>query len=322
MAAVPELRTPDLAALQTISVDDLNPLLDEESRSWRQLLSWDFTHSAELVRRFIRMQALSGYCLRVGHRTVGYAYYVCEERKGLIGDLYVSDEFASSDNESRLLAAVLHALAESGTVRRVESQLMMLRSPMTTGLPMPSHARVYPRLFLTADLHRPVPLATHESARSILFEPWSERRQDEAAQLIADAYHRHVDSQINDQYRSVSGARRFLQNIVQYPGCGTFLPQASLLAVQPYSGKLCGLVLGSSVARDVGHITQICVSPAVKGTGIGFELLRRAMRHMAQQGYSRASLTVTAANVEAIRLYERVGFQQIRRFGAFVWEGL
>ena len=42
--------------------------------------------------------------------------------------------------------------------------------------------------------------------------------------LIAAAYKGHVDATINDQYGSVTGARRFIHNIVQYPGCGRFFP--------------------------------------------------------------------------------------------------
>ena len=34
-----------------------------------------------------------------------------------------------------------------------------------------------------------------------------------------------------------------------------------------------------------------------------------------------ASLTVTAANADAVALYERVGFETIRRFSAYVWDG-
>jgi len=33
------------------------------------------------------------------------------------------------------------------------------------------------------------------------------------------------------------------------------------------------------------------------------------------------SLTVTSANREAVRLYERVGFRTVRQFSAIVWEG-
>jgi ribosomal protein S18 acetylase RimI-like enzyme len=38
-------------------------------------------------------------------------------------------------------------------------------------------------------------------------------------------------------------------------------------------------------------------------------------------GCTSASLTVTAANEDAVTLYERVGFETIRRFPALVWEG-
>ena len=38
-------------------------------------------------------------------------------------------------------------------------------------------------------------------------------------------------------------------------------------------------------------------------------------------GCRSGSLTVTAANREAVELYERVGFCTVRRFTAFVWEG-
>jgi ribosomal protein S18 acetylase RimI-like enzyme len=32
-------------------------------------------------------------------------------------------------------------------------------------------------------------------------------------------------------------------------------------------------------------------------------------------------LTVTASNSEAVDLYRRVGFETVRQFGAYVWEG-
>ena len=59
-------------------------------------------------------------------------------------------------------------------------------------------------------------------------EPWADHHHEVAASVISLAYGEHVDSQINDQYRTVAGARRFIYNIVQFPGCGTFF-QAGLV---------------------------------------------------------------------------------------------
>lgn len=117
------------------------------------------------------------------------------------------------------------------------------------------------------------------------------------------------------------GARRFLYNIVQYPGCGAFYRLASYAAFEAVSGQLCGISLASLVAPNCGHITQICVVPSVRGTGIGYELLRQSLTTLRDAGCVSASLTVTAANEDAVLLYERVGFRTIRRFSAFVWEG-
>jgi ribosomal protein S18 acetylase RimI-like enzyme len=75
------------------------------------------------------------------------------------------------------------------------------------------------------------------------------------------------------------------------------------------------------VQADVGHITQVCVSKAARGTGLGYELIRRALESLSSHGCRKATLTVTAANVEAIQLYERMGFAKTRDFAAYVWEG-
>ena len=83
---------------------------------------------------------------------------------------------------------------------------------------------------------------------------------------------------------------------------------------------MCGLSLGSLVAPEVGHITQICVAPSHQGQGIGYELLRRSLTAFATQGCQTVSLTVTSENTSALRLYERMGFQPMRDFSAYVWE--
>ena len=150
---------------------------------------------------------------------------------------------------------------------------------------------------------------------------WNDRYQEGVSRLISTAYRGHVDSNINDQYRSVGGARKFLMNIIQYPGCGTFFPPASWIAWDQATGQICGVSLASLVARTTGHITQICVSPAVKGGGVGYELIRNSLRSFAGSGCYKATLTVTASNRDAISLYERVGFRTLRKFSAMVWDG-
>lgn len=319
MAAVPDVPPVELTDLWQLRLEDLDPTLEEEIRTWRSQLDWDFRASADLVRRFVEVHALSGYALAAGSKTVGYAYFVCEEHKGLIGDLFIRSAFRTPENENLLLGAVVERLMRTRHVRRIESQLMLTPMPRRIA-PAARYARTYTRNFMVADMRAERGLPERQM-ENVVLDHWHERRQDDAAQVIAAAYRGHIDGEINDQYRTPSGARRFLFNIIQYPGCGAFFERGSWLAMSRETSRVCGLSLTSMVSEATGHVTQICVTPAFKGKGLGYELLRRSMVSLAQSGAVRISLTVTAANQNAVALYERMGFGVVRQFPAMVWEG-
>jgi ribosomal protein S18 acetylase RimI-like enzyme len=314
---------PQLVELRRVEADRLNPLLDEEIAAWRALLDWDFRPSADLVRRFVHMQALNGFALVTntaqGPRVEGYTYYVCEEGKGLIGDLYVRREFRTPRHQNVLLEGVLDSLWRTPGVKRVESQLMMLDSPLDRPRIRPQWFRSYPRQFLTMPLAPALRLPDRPQP-GMTIAPWTEKVHDQSARLISSAYHGHIDSQINDQYRSPGGARRFLTNIVQFPGCGTFFAPASYAAFDTATRQLVGIALASLVAEDCGHVTQLCVAKTAQGTGLGYELMRQSMIAMGAHGCQSVSLTVTASNEPAMRLYHSMGFTSRREFSASVWE--
>jgi ribosomal protein S18 acetylase RimI-like enzyme len=150
---------------------------------------------------------------------------------------------------------------------------------------------------------------------------WAEQDYQPAAAVITTAYRGHVDSEINDQYRTLSGSLRFLNNIVRFPGCGTFDHESSFAAVHKRTHTLVGLILCSSVRQDVGHVTQVCVLPEYRSHGIGEALLAATTANLRQRKFSLLSLTVTEANARAVELYLRLGFDTKRVFDAFVWEG-
>jgi ribosomal protein S18 acetylase RimI-like enzyme len=321
LEVAPAVPAPDLIDLRRLSSSQLEPLLEEETREWRTALDWDFGKSADLVRRFVDLRALSGCALMDAGEVVGYSYFVVEEHKGLIGDLYVRPAWRTVENENRLLSSVLEGVVTGSQVRRVESQLMMLLPGVPRAVPASEFLSAYERNFMLLDFDR-VPLPPERSARCrIHTERWSDHHQESAAQLIAGAYTGHIDSYINDQYRSLAGARRFLYNIVQYPGCGNFFRAGSYVAFDLDHGWLSGLSLASIVGPESGHVTQICVAPQARGSGVGYELLRHSLVALKEHGCRRVSLTVTAANREAVDLYQRIGFRTLRRFSAYVWEG-
>jgi ribosomal protein S18 acetylase RimI-like enzyme len=319
MAALVEWSEPRVVELRRISAEDLEPVLQEEAAEWRRELSWDLSASAELVRRYTRMQALNGYALVDGANVIGYAYYVREESKGLIGDLYVREAYRTVARESALIEAILSELARMPGLRRVETQLLMLSGSPHRPMPFTHCLRVHPRWFLDFPLTNPAALTPVELS-GVRFQPWREAHFDDSAKLLANAYRGNIDSEINDQYRTPAGARRFLSNIVEFPGCGTFFPAASYAAFDAATGLLCGMSLASLVANEAGHVTQLCVAPSHRNAGLGGQLLRRSLLAFAAHDCRSVSLTVTAANEGALRLYENMGFYRRRCFAAHVWE--
>ena len=321
MAALRDTSLPELVELPHLTGNDLNPLLNEEITTWNKRFAWDFKASADLLRKYLQIHSLFGYGLRVGRDIVGYAYYVCESKKGLIGDFFVRSEFANTINENMLLAAVVQAMMATPGIHRIESQLMMLQSPVAQPAPFQRFLKRYDRYFMEIARERVWGITPKPHDSRTTFVPWSERWHEEVAHLVAGSYRGHVDAEINDQYRSIPGARHFLLNIVKFPGCGKFSADASVVAVDERTGRVCGVCLTSFVSANAGHVTQLCTLPAVRGAHIGHELLRRSLTRLVELGATSASLTVTCSNIDAVKLYESIGFQAEAKFPALVWEG-
>ena len=139
--------------------------------------------------------------------------------------------------------------------------------------------------------------------------------------MISLSYIGHVDAQINDQYHTLSGSLRFLNNIVRFPGCGVFDAESSFVALDRKAKNLIGLILCSRVRSDVGHVTQVCVLPEYRSRGIGESLLAATEGSLRKRKFALLSLTVTEANIRAVELYRRLHYESKRIFDAFVWQG-
>ena len=98
MAALFDQYPSPLVDLRDVTSAHLESLLHEETEEWRTELDWDYRPSADLVRRFVDMRALTGFALPGEKETAGYGYYVCEDA-GLDRRLYVARR--TSDHRGR-----------------------------------------------------------------------------------------------------------------------------------------------------------------------------------------------------------------------------
>ncbi|MGH9639405.1 MAG: GNAT family N-acetyltransferase, partial [Bryobacteraceae bacterium] len=218
------------------------------------------------------------------------------------------------------LRHLFETLTNSPQVDRVESQLLLHPSGAHAGILHEYGFRVFRRLFMMQSLAgRPDTPESHLPAELEL-RAWREEDLNPAAHLISEAYRGHPDSLINDQYRSVHGALRFLHNIVRYSGCGVFSTQVSRVVADRRSHEMIALILGSRVSPQSGHITQICVHPLYRRRGLARMLLAVAANGFFRQGAQEISLTVTEANTNAIELYRDEGYETAHIFDAAVWQ--
>ncbi len=317
----------EILDLRHFSSADLRPLLEDEISMWGRLLSWDYATSAEMILRYMDAKILPGYAAIERGSIFGYSFFVYEQNKGVIGDLFVRDsarDGARGSNrhevEERLLTHVIETLQQSPGIHRVEAQLLAHYTGEVSRPFLQQGFSRHPRVFMNFDIGKH-PQSAPPIPPEFEIRPWSEQEYQSAAALITAAYRGHVDSEINDQYRTLTGSLRFLNNIVRFPGCGTFDPRASFVVFQGRTRTLVGLILCSQVRPDVGHITQVCVLPEYRSAGLGEAMLAASTKNLRDRGFRFISLTVTEANDRAIALYKRIGFESTRVFDAFVWEG-
>ncbi|MGZ4786889.1 MAG: GNAT family N-acetyltransferase [Terriglobales bacterium] len=318
----------EIIDLRHFTSADLRPLLEEETDAWARLLSWDYSSSADMILRYVDARILPGYAAVERGRLHGYSFFVYEGGKGVIGDLFVASESVNGGGheiENRLVTHVVETLQQSPGVRRVEAQLLVHKTGSVARPFTEQGFRQFPRLFMTLPLRNAEnngkALRSAEILAPAPFEirPWSEQDYQAAASLITTCYRGHVDSEINDQYRTAQGALRFLNNIVRFPGCGFFDAPSSFVATERKTGAMVGLILCSRVRGDVGHVTQVCVLPEFRGFHLGWALMEASANSLRKRNFNLLSLTVTEANHNAVELYKRLGFRIDRVFDAFVW---
>ena len=312
----------DVLDLRHFAASSLRDLLTEETELWQRRLRWDYRASAQLLLDYLDSRILPGFVATEDGRPTGYVFCVYEQHKAVIGDVFATAHAKERANriESRLLEHTLELLQSTPGTGRVETQLLLHSKGQFRDVFTRSGFEFYPRVFMERQLRHEAPAATPPVPASLRLRPWRDNDFAAAGRLIALAYQGHLDSVINDQYRTTAGSLRFLHNIVRFPGCGQFDPATSLVLAHRDSEELAAIVLCSRVNVDTGHVTQLCVEPALRHNGLGRLLLVQCMQGLSALRMEYISLTVTEENQEALLLYRRMGFKSRHTFDAMVWQ--
>jgi ribosomal protein S18 acetylase RimI-like enzyme len=319
----------EILDLRHFAAPVLRRVLEDEGELWEQRLHWDYHPSARLLMQYLDNHMLPGFAALEAGEVIGYVFCVYEETKAVIGDVFARRSTQDSVTggsgpahvvEETLLRHLFELLLNSPHVDRIESQLLLHPAGSYSDIFGAAEFTIFRRLFLVQKPERRLNPPQPFLPGNLELRPWRETDLAPAARLICESYRNHPDSLINDQYRSVHGSMRFLNNIVHYAGCGNFSPQASHVVVERSSRELAALVLGSRVSGQSGHLTQVCVHPAFRRRGVARTLLAQAAFNFQRLGVTEISLTVTEANSGAIALYKDEGYECMHSFDAAVWK--
>ncbi|HEV2232090.1 MAG TPA: GNAT family N-acetyltransferase [Terriglobia bacterium] len=327
--------TPEIIDIRQFDASQFLPLLQAESRVWDASLRWDYTASVRLISSCLEEKRLQGYALIYAREIKGYSFFFYEGEKGLIGNLFVEPDAGGLHQALRLLEHVIETVTAIPGINRVETQLPHFHFDELNPCFVAHQFQGYQRRFMAVSLTDWKPRGRRDMAGldaaaqgtgtnfgDFVIVPWDRKHDHHAALMLYQTYMNHVDAVINDQYASGAGASRLIENIMHQRGCGEHLPQASQVAIHRATGKIAGVLALTSVRAHTAHIPQIAVAREFQGTGLGTAMMELSFEDLSRRGFHEVSLTVTDLNVGAVRLYERMGFENFRTFGAFVWNRL
>lgn len=310
----------DVEPLAGVSPARLKPLLKEEACCWAGQLGWDFRPAANLIRKYVRSRSLPGYVLAGrGGELEGYAYYVLDQGVGYIGNLFVRRARALQGAYRMLLDQTLAGLRGESTLRRIECQLF----PFNFDFPVifgDFGFEIRPRHFLSRALLEE-DRAGFRPGEGFAYDlvPWRSDFLAQAAQAVHDSYLGSADHDLCSDYQSVRGCQRFLRNLIESAGCGRFCRHASHLALDA-RGRVAAVLIASRIGPGRAMIPQLSVRREHQGTGLGTALLERCFQVTLGQGLEQVCLSVSESNERAYRLYRRLGFREVKRFHAYLWE--
>ena len=304
-----------LCSLAAIEPARLRPILEHERGLWLRTLGWELTPSAELIADSLKAGRIEGLACLARERVVAYAYYMGSQKLSMIGSIHGLPESERLQGVTRVVEGTLDQLIDRLRSRRVESQFIFFGGEPIEAVFESFGFRSYARRFLGCELARLAAGLGREPALEV--RRLSSVPLRTASQIIHASFAGGIDRELSACYESQRGCERFLEGVVHRQGCGLSLPDASFVAYR--QGSPAGLIATSRIGPGSAHVVQLSVSPEHQGQGVGRGLLSQALLSLQRQGFRRLTLSVTVANRLACDWYQRLGFETIKSFNAYVW---
>jgi ribosomal protein S18 acetylase RimI-like enzyme len=149
--------------------------------------------------------------------------------------------------------------------------------------------------------------------RGYRYLPWCRDLLGAHAEAKFQSFRDEIDANVFPCLGELAGCRRLMNDIAGKQG---FVPGATWLVVRcgPDDGTFeeCGTIQGVRDRAGMGAIQNVGIAREHRNRGLGTGLILRSLDGFRRAGIERVHLQVTAENVDAIRLYRRMGFKTVK----------
>lgn len=177
----------EILDLRHFTARQLRPLLEQEAEIWERRLNWDYRGSTDLLLQYLDSRILPGFVALTRGRICGYAFFVYEGSKAVVGDMYVEAGHPAPLTTMQTLARhLLDVLSASPDVDRIEAQLLLYGAGSLP--PLFEGFSVYPRLFLERRLRLQEGVRPTEVPEGLELCAWAPGFYQSSAELIQACY--------------------------------------------------------------------------------------------------------------------------------------
>ena len=296
--------------LTTVPLADLParaiaPLLREQAAEWRHTLLWDFTRIARHTQLLADLRVLSGVLLLdESDSPVGYALCHPTGQKGDCSDFYVHHSIRNRAANTLLMSGALlqlEPLLDSleftpALTHGIDVDSLPIRPTSITGTAAESASVAH----ISA---RARPNASH----SIAIRAWHSGDEEEAAAISADFY-----------ASPEAGTRCELEVIIGIQATFPFLPEASVMAVNQETGRICGFLVATQAMEGVAYANFLFVARRAAGHNLGDRLSIAVCQALERLGYHTVTLR-RRLDPKLARFYARMGFTTQVELTSYQW---
>ena len=286
----------------------LVPLYAAERRRWAQQLGWDLGPSLRLVEQARVAGDVPGLVLRDSRGVpAGWAYYILSQGSVQIGALN-----ATTAGGLRLLLDRIFRSPEAHVAQELSCFLYPVSSSVVSALNRQRFVLEHPE-YLSVGLQTSGPvLSGGPVAVEAEIRAWQEGETASAVRLVARAYAGDASARCFAPHGQLSEWAHYVGQLLHGPGCGAFLPEASLVVPSDATPSgLAAAIAMTTIAPGTAHVAQLVVDPAMRRRGLAKQLLFAAAERARAAGARRLTLIVSPGNAAAQALYARLGFTTI-----------